>query len=693
MADGKVVIDTELDSSGIEQGLKEAEKKVDNSSGKLNKIGSALSGSLGVAGKATAATLKATAVSAGAAAAAIGGVVSKSVSAYASYEQLAGGIDTLFKKSSKQVQKYADEAYKTAQISANDYMELTTSFSASLLQGLGGDTEKAAKISNKAIIDMSDNANKMGTDMELIQNAYQGFAKDNFTMLDNLKLGYGGTKSEMARLINDSGVLGDTLVVAKGKGANFDKVVTFDKMIEAIHKVQTNLGITGTSAKEASSTIEGSVNSAKSAWTNLLTGMSRDDANFEELVDQFVDSAVNALNNLLPRVQIALTGVGNLINALLPQLLGYLPELINSVGPGLINSILSLFNIVATSLQSYGPTLLDNIKTYVEQIISFIGEQAPLITSQLSVILSLLISALRNGLPALLTFLVQGLSTAIDVIMDNLPVIIDTGMKLLNALKDGILKSLPMLISALPGLVKKIVNGITNNAPKLILSAYKLIKSLSDGLVKNIPTLIKSLPKIIAAIVKGLIKLASGLISVGVSIIKDLASGILKNTFKLVSIGMKIGETLMNTITDKLIGIKNVGKNLVEGLWNGINDMASWIKNKIEGFGKDVLNKLKSFFGIHSPSKLMHDEIGVFLAKGIWEGFDDENPMKNIQKSLQGTIDGMNTRITSKVDGVIHSSTVDYSKIGDAMVYSLQKSGLTVQIGQRQFGRIVREVI
>lgn len=606
MADGKVVIDTELDGSGLEQGLKDAEKKADLSTGKLSKIGSVLSNSMGVAGKATAATFKATAVSVGAAATAIGGVVSKSVSAYASYEQLVGGIDTLFKKSSKQVQKYADEAYKTAQISANDYMELTTSFSASLLQGLGGDTKKAAKISNEAIIDMSDNANKMGTDMELIQNAYQGFAKDNFTMLDNLKLGYGGTKSEMARLINDSGVLGDTLVVAKGKGANFDEVVTFDKMIEAIHKVQTNLGITGTSAKEASSTIEGSVNAAKAAWTNLLTGMSRDDADFEELVDQFVDSAVNVLNNLLPRVQVALTGVGNLINSLLPQILGYLPELLN---------------------------------------------------------------------------------------MDYLSVIIDTGMKLLNALKDGILKALPMLISVLPGIVKKIVNGIASNAPKLILSAYKLIKSLSDGLVKNIPTLIKSLPKIIAAIVKGLIKLAGGLISVGITIIKDLASGILKNTFKLVSIGMKIGETLMNTLTDKLIGIKDVGKNLVEGLWNGINDMASWIKDKIDGFGKSVLNKLKSFFGIHSPSKLMHDEIGVFLAKGIWEGFDDENPMKNIQKSLQGTLDGMNTRITSKVDGVIHSSTLDYSKIGDAMVYSLQKSGLTVQIGQRQFGRIVREVI
>ena len=264
MSDGRVVIDTELDSSGAEKGLKGLGKSlvsVSKSAGKL--------------------AFKGTATAIAGTTAAITGLVTASTKAYASYEQLVGGVDTLFKDSSKKVQQYAADAYKTAGMSGNEYMETVTSFSASLLQSLGGDTEKAADVANQAMIDMSDNANKMGTDMQSIQNAYQGFAKQNYTMLDNLKLGYGGTKEEMQRLLADA---------EKLSGVHYD-ISNFSDVTQAIHEIQNSLDITGTTAKEASTTIEGSANSMKAAWSNLLVGISDDTQDFDTLVNNFVESA------------------------------------------------------------------------------------------------------------------------------------------------------------------------------------------------------------------------------------------------------------------------------------------------------------------------------------------------------------------------------------------------------------------
>lgn len=263
----------------------------------------------------------------------IGGAVidvgKQAIESYAEYEQLVGGVETLFKDSADIVKKYAEQAYKTTGLSANEYMENVTSFSASLLQGLGGDTKKAAEIADIAMIDMSDNANKMGTSMEMITNAYQGFAKGNFTMLDNLKLGFGGTKEEMARLINESGVMGDTLITTGQKG-NF-ATVSFDKMIEAIHKVQENMGITGTTAKEASTTISGSVNQMKKSWQNLLTSIADDNKDLGKSINEFVDSAVTAAQNLVPRIKVAIEGlkklINNIINEVFPKLKREIPEL------------------------------------------------------------------------------------------------------------------------------------------------------------------------------------------------------------------------------------------------------------------------------------------------------------------------------------------------------------------------------
>lgn len=302
ISDGRIIIDTQIDSKGAEKGVK-------GLGGKLGSL--AKTGAVAITGLATAASGVVTALT------------TLSVKQFAEYEQLVGGVETLFKKSSGQVMKYANDAYKTAGMSANEYMKTITGFSASLLQGLGGDTKKAAEIGNKAVTDMSDNANKMGTAIGSIQDAYQGFAKQNYTMLDNLKLGYGGTKTEMERLLVDA---------QKLTGIKYD-INNFSDVIEAIHAVQTEMGITGTTAKEASETIEGSFNMTKSAWTNLLTGMADDNADFDVLVQNLVESLGSLGKNLLPRIKIAIEGIGELIRTLLPKILDEIPEMMASLFP------------------------------------------------------------------------------------------------------------------------------------------------------------------------------------------------------------------------------------------------------------------------------------------------------------------------------------------------------------------------
>ena len=318
----------------------------------------------------------------------------QAISNYADYEQLVGGVETLFGTGGKSLEDYAksvgksvDEAraeynklqeaqdivlrgaanaYQTAGLSANEYIENVTSFSASLISSLGGDTEKAAKAANSALIDMSDNANKMGTDMQSIANAYQGFAKQNYTMLDNLKLGYGGTKEEMQRLLKDA---------EKFSGVKYD-INNLNDVYSAIHVIQTELGITGTTAKEAASTISGSTNMMKSAWTNLVTGIADDNANFEELIDNFIESVMAVADNLLPRIQTTIQGMAKLATSLLQQLV---PEIIKTIPP---------------LLQQTLPLLLEAVQSVITSILQVLPEIIPVITDLIPQIASSLVSML-----------------------------------------------------------------------------------------------------------------------------------------------------------------------------------------------------------------------------------------------------------------------------------------------------------
>lgn len=787
--DGKVVINTELDSSGAKDGIKGLSSSIASSAGgavkSIAKIGTA-------------------AVAAGATATAA--LVKSSVDAYASYEQLRGGIETLFGAGGQSVKEYAksvgkstdeakkdyqqlmnaqnialknaDKAYKTAGMSANDYMETVTSFAASLKQGTKNETE-AAKSANQIVIDMSDNANKMGTDMTMIQNAYNGFAKQNYTMLDNLKLGYGGNQAEMQRLLKDA---------EKLSGQKY-KLGNFKDMAEAIHVVQTEMGITGTTAKEASTTIEGSVNSAKAAWTNLVSGMSQDNADMDKLINEFIESVGVAAGNILPRIETALGGVGSLIEKLLPVIVDAIPDVIENLLPKLLasgtnivltlvqgiaaavpsllnvlnqsfttvlekipeffndvselfsgggadnimNMLLTLFSSIATDMISNLPIILNSLINMLAQILIFLVTQIPnIVSTVVSIIPALvdgllqaiptliqaippIIDALVNGLLAcipniidtgvkLITALVSNLSEIINTIVavipeiitnlvnaiqDHLPDIIDAGVELIGALVNNLPEIINTIVEAIPPLITALLNGLLDCIPDIVDAGFKLITALVGALPQIIITIVKAIPKIIAGIIGALINAIPKIITTGVKLLISIIKNLPQIIAKIITAIPAIIKALIDGFGDYLSDMADIGLNLIKGLWNGIKNAGAWLRDKISGFFGGVVDSIKDFFGIASPSKLMRDQVGKFIAQGIWVGFNEEDPMSQINRDLKYGMKKLDTTLT--LSGGYYSG-IDYDKMAQATTDAFVDANIGVSVGNRQFGRLVREV-
>nr|DAQ15589.1 MAG TPA: tail tape measure protein [Caudoviricetes sp.] len=401
----------------------------------------------------------------------------QAIQGFAEQEQLIGGVDTLFKTSSKQVQQYANEAYKTAGLSANEYMETVTSFSASLLQSLGGDTARAAAYADRAVTDMSDNANKMGTNMASIQDAYQGFAKQNYTMLDNLKLGYGGTKTEMERLIADASAMTaeqEKLNVAVDAGD-----LSFGNIVNAISVMQEHLGIAGTTAEEAEKTIEGSAKAMKSAWQNLVTGMADENLDLSALIDNFVESIQTFLDdNLIPRIQ-----------TMLPRMVEALTQLIGAMTP-----------YIAPALQMLLPVIVQGI--------------------------SALVSGIVQALPAVVSAISNVIPMIVDQLVVLLPQITASGVEIISALVSGIGENLPALIPAAVDAIIELASTLVANVDKIVLAAGDLIGGLIQGLFGSLGHLIYRVPEIIAAIVAALMKGMVSIVEVGGDIVRGLWNGI-----------------------------------------------------------------------------------------------------------------------------------------------------------------------
>lgn len=420
-------------------------------------------------GLATAAKVGGAAIAA--AGAGIASMTKQSIDNFSQFEQLVGGVETLFKDSSDTVQQYAQNAYKTAGMSSNEYMETVTSFSASLLQSLGGDTAAAAEKANQAITDMADNANKMGSTTESIQNAYNGFAKQNFTMLDNLKLGYGGTKEEMQRLLDDA---------EKLSGIEYD-ISSYSDIVDAIHVVQTEMGITGTTAAEASSTITGSLDSMKAAWQNVLTGIADENQDLSVLVENLADSAVIAANNIAPRIAQVLEGVGVIGEKIAPLIANGITAAVEKA-PEFLNAATGMLSALGNALLEQKDLLIQNAFD--------------------------LILVLTDGL-------IQGVGS-----------LADGALQMVESLALWVEEYSDVLAEKAYTLLISLVESVIENLPELAVAALKIMGALATGVIEYVPELIKKVPEIISELVDGFAEAMPDIIAVGEDIVRGLWEGI-----------------------------------------------------------------------------------------------------------------------------------------------------------------------
>lgn len=659
-ADGSVVIEIDGDSSKFKSAL-----------GKLGNVASNVASG----------AIKGISVAAAAAGTAVVALGKKSVEAYADYEQLVGGVETLFKESNSIVEEYAANAYKSAGISANAYMETVTSFSASLLQSLGGDTDAAAKAADTAITDMADNANKMGTSMESIQVAYQGFAKQNYTMLDNLKLGYGGTKEEMARLLADA---------EKLSGQTYD-ISNLNDVYEAIHVVQTELGITGTTAKEASTTIQGSAASMGAAWNNLLVGLSDDTQNFDELLGNLIDSVGTFAENLIPRIEIALGGIAKLVEKLAPQIAATLPRLASNLLPKITEIAVSIVQSLLDGLTNNLPQLASGAVGIVTTLANGIIAVLPQLAVTAVQLLGALVNGIAEALPTLIPAAVNAIITLVQGLIDNIPMLIDAALKLIMGLAQGLIYAIPVLIDALPTLITSLIDGLLSAIPQIIQAGIYLLTALVDALPEIITSIVQAIPEIINGILTALTENLPLIIQAGIDLlvsliqalptiittivqaIPEIIGGILDaligNIDKIIMAGVQIFVALVENLPQIIIEIVKAippiitgivdaigkltyklveaGGNLIKGLWEGISNAASWLWDKVTGWASGLIDGIKGLFGIHSPSTVFA-EIGQNTIKGFENGVDDE--AKKAEKHVMSTMDDLSDSMSSALD-------------------------------------------
>ena len=490
-----------------------------------------------------------------------------------------------------------------------------------------------------AITDMSDNANKMGTDMSMIQNAYQGFAKQNYTMLDNLKLGYGGTKSEMERLLADA---------EKISGIKYD-ISSFADITQAIHVMQEEMGITGTTAKEAGTTIEGSINSMKSAWQNLLTDLANGGKNMGSLIENLMttifgdgtETNLGVFGNVLPVIQNIVSSFADVIPNIVDKLMEHLPYLLDAAS----EIIMSLVYGITENI----PALMPVISDLVGNILQYIIESLPIIINSGVQIILALVQGIGESLPTLIPALVDAVVLIVETLIDNIDLIIDAGIQLILGLADGLIEALPRLIDKVPEIIEKLFDAFIRNFPKIVEAGGQLIGKLIVGIIGSLGTLYSRVPEIIHTVVKG------------------ISSGY---------------QT-----------IKNAGLNLVAGIWEGISGSLDWIKNKIKGWVGNVTKFIKNLFGIHSPSKLFKDEIGTNLALGIGEGFTDT--MTDVQQEMADAIPTkFDTTINSKIGNNSYQNVANSGSFDNMVIaFKTALKDVKVIMDEKEMGTFVTNAV
>lgn len=623
MADvGVVKYQVELDDSKVGQQADKTQSTL------MSKFG-------GAAKKVGAVALETSAAVVTATTAAVANLTKQAVAAYADYEQLWGGVETLFgTKGAYTLEEYAasvgkttdeaaaefdklieaqnlvsdnaDNAFRTAGMSANQYMETVTGFSASLIQSLGGDTLEAAKVADRAIVDMSDNANKMGTDIASIQNAYQGFAKQNYTMLDNLKLGYGGTKEEMARLIKDASEMTE---VQKKLGIEVDaSSMSFGNIVNAISVMQEQLGIAGTTYKEAEGTISGSLSMVKASWENLLVAISQGgEWDITTYIDNLVSSISTAAGNILPVVEQALVGIAQVVETLVPQIAEKLPGMITEALPGLLSAGVSAIQALADGLIKAIPQLMPTVTNIIMQLGQMIIQMAPdIVKCGIELIVQLALG-LAQALPDLIPVAVDAVITIVETLLDNIDMLVDAAIQLIMALAEGLINALPRLIEKAPEIIIKLVEALVRNFPKIINCGTDLVVKLIEGITSCWGQVIQTGADIINQVKSGFSQKVQEALTWGKDLISNFIQGI-RNKFSdvkaaLSDLGNLIADLIGFSEPDEgpLSNFHTFAPDMMELFAKGIDDNVGLVEDSVENVTKTVAGSFTADVGYNFP--------------------------------------------------------------------------------------------
>ena len=613
-----------MDTSEYDKGLEDAK-------GKGNKFASFLGG----IGKAGAAAFTAV----GAATVAMG---KQAVDAYANYEQLWGGVQKLYGEAAETVKENAEKAYMTTNMSMNEYMQTATQFSAALTKSLNGDVQESARITDIAMRAISDNINTFGSDAEFVTNAFMGLSRENYTMIDNLKLGYAGTKQGMLELINDSGVLGYTLTNTSQLAE-----VGFANMVLAIEEVQKQQHVAGTTAEEAMFTIEGSAKATKSAWENVITAIGKGEGLSSALDDLTTavfgngEKGSGFLANIIPRIQKTMESIGEFAVQAGPLLAEKIPEVLSAIVPAVFETITQL----TASMSQF----------IFEKLPEFLAMGVEMINS--------LAEGLAEGIPALLETALPTLLSFAESLRENMGLIVDAGLNLIVNLAQGLVNALPNLIRYVPLIVTNIAGIINDNMPKIFKTAVEIIVMLGKGIIDSIPIIIENFGNIVEAIFS--VIQAVNWLALGSKVVKLIADGV-KALFNLpIDIFKNIGKNIVETFRG---GFKwaDLGKGIIDGIVSGIKNFGGAIKDSLMGMVKSAWNGVKSFFGIRSPSKLMRDTVGKWIPLGIAEGIEDaaDSVYNEMEDLGDGTVDAYNTDFddifSTKVSGKPDAGTINY---------------------------------
>ena len=620
----------------------------DQASGKLKDLGGKLGNGLKTAAKIGTAAV-------GAAAAGITALTKAAVNNYAEYEQLVGGAELMFGKAYETVAKNAQDAYKTVQMSQNEYLQQVNGFATGLKTALGGNEQAAAELAHNIVQAEADIIAATGNTAENVQNAFNGIMKSNFTMLDNLQIGITPTKEGFQEVIDKVNEWNK----ANGEATNYQMGNLADMQSALVDYIDM-VGMSGYAQREASETITGSLSSMKAAWTNLVTGFADDSADLDKLIGNLTDSVVGytdesgkqvkgVLDNLLPAIEKSLGGIAKLIEGAAPKIIEILPGLVDRIVPSLISAatgmVDAVIKVVPDLLNTVVDAIIDNSPALIDSAIVLIGE-------------------LSNG------------------ILTQLPQIVQLGLDLIVSLANGIAESLPELIPTIVDVILQIVDTLTDpeTLSSLIDASIAIIIALAEGLINSLPKLIEKAPTIISNLVTAIVNNVPKLHVASVEVIKKLATGIIDNLPQIGQVAGEIIGTLFNGIMNLGSALWNIGSNIVSGIWNGIVDNFDVFYENVKGFFSGIIGGVKNILGIHSPSRVFAG-IGENMALGLGEGWNDE--FGNIKKDIQN---GMNFGVaTVGVD----SSAISRNNY-DAVSHGIDKP-ITIIVQSVLDGKVIGE--